>query len=354
MKTFLAVTVILSIILSAHAACEVCASDEYCDASTNCSCNSTLYSNIGKTPEPKIDCSGGTMNVFISKCWLEKNGYNSTNITLTNNTCVAAREIVNDTALMTLHRSLAPGDCGNTLYVNSSHVIYSNHLYIHAKTSPIQTRNDVNLSISCVYPLNSTITLNVTLKPVIGTTVINIPDTQTTLPVNMVVYKDNIFSTLLSVDDPLYVDSTVYLSVYIPDINVDTFKIKVLRIYASPAENGPTFDLLKDGCPTTGLTANLLSVANNGNSSESRFLMKVFQITGYKTLNITAELQICTQNCQIDCSTQSKSASSQGNTGFVSVLLTADELYENSSANTFSLTWTLSSVLLALILEKLV
>ncbi|XP_040278171.1 alpha-tectorin-like [Bufo bufo] len=292
---------VLNIIISVDAACsDTCASDEYCNNST-CTCNSTLYNNAaGSNPSPIIDCSNGEMSTYISKCWLERNGYNSTSVTLDNATCLATREIVNDTAVMSFHRPLISKDCGNNVYMNSTHVTFSNRLRIYAKTQPILSRQDVIMNFSCIFPLFINVHLNFTVKPILGSTQINVPGTLSSFTVDMFIYKDADFTTLLTENESVYVESTLYISLIIPSLEVENFKIKVLDLYASVSESGPTYYLLQDGCPTSGITADLMSVLNNGNSTEARFAMKVFQIAGSSTVSLTAKVKICTVDCQIE------------------------------------------------------
>ncbi|XP_044141587.1 pancreatic secretory granule membrane major glycoprotein GP2-like [Bufo gargarizans] len=305
---------VLNIIISVDAACsDTCASDEYCNNS-NCTCNSALYNNTGSNPSPTIDCSNGEMSTYISKCWLERNGYNSTSITLDNVTCLATREIVNDTAVMSFHRPLISKDCGNNVYMNSTHVTFSNRLHIYAKTQPILSRQDVIMNFSCIFPLFINVHLNFTVKPILGSTQITVPGTLGSFTLDMFIYKDADFTTLLTENESVYVESTLYISLIIPSLEVQNFKIKVLDLYASVSESGPTYYLLQDGCPTSGITADLMSVLNNGNATEARFAMKVFQIAGSSTVSLTAKVKICTVDCEIDCTIGARSASNLDNT----------------------------------------
>ncbi|KAG8588736.1 hypothetical protein GDO81_006080 [Engystomops pustulosus] len=347
MRIFQILGIVLSIIISVHSACDVCASDEHCEDPT-CICNSTLYNNTGSSPSPTLDCTAGIMSVYISKCWLEQNGYNSTYIRLGNDTCIAAREIVNDTALMALHRPLSTNDCGNNVYINSTHVIYSNKLYIYG------IFQNFIINISCIYPLYTRVSVNFAIRPLIGVTQISIPGTLSTLTVTMVIYKDVGFSSLLNENEPVYVESTLYVAVMIPNLDVENFKIKVLDIYASASESGPTFYLLQDGCPTSGLTAELMAVISNGESSESRFAMKVFQISGFYTVNLKAVLKLCTDDCQTNCTVGGRSASSRDQTVLVSLFLTADDQYMYGSANNLTVSWILSSILLSIFFVRLI
>ncbi|XP_056413419.1 pancreatic secretory granule membrane major glycoprotein GP2-like isoform X2 [Hyla sarda] len=307
----------------------------------------------GTYPSPTIDCTGGQMSAYISKCWLEINGYNTTNIRLQNSTCVATRKIVNGAAMMIVHTPLTSTYCGNSVNTNSTYITYSNRLHIFAKTWPTATKQDVTLNFSCIFPLFLTIKLNFTVSPIVGATQITIPGTFAALTVNMVIYTDAEFTKLLTENDRVYLESTLYVSLIIPSLEVNTFKIKALDIYASASESGPTYYLLEKGCPSTGITADLMSVLNNGNSSEARFAMKVFQISGSSTVNLSAKVKICTDDCQTNCTTNVKSSSNDDNTAIVKVFLTADEQFDHNSANCFIVSWQLNLLLSLVLLVKL-
>ncbi|XP_072282850.1 uromodulin-like [Pyxicephalus adspersus] len=359
------ITLLLSVVLctaiavSASITCgsETCASDELCPSGgTACKCNTAQYTNIGLTPTANVTCENGKMNILVSKCWLEKNRYNSATVRLQSTSCVAAREVVNDVAQLAFHQPLTVGDCGTTADANGTHVTYKNKLYIFGQTVPIQTRKDVVMDVSCSYPVNINVALNVTLHPIIGSTVINGPTSNGSFIANMMAFTDSEFSIHLSESDTLLVEDTLYISIVVPSLD-SNLKLKVLRIYASPDNSSSIqYNLLSNGCPDSGLTAGLLTVNSNGLGNEARFTMKVFQITNSNTVYLSADLQICADNCVPDCNSpsQSRSADSQSG-GTVSMFLEASDSdnYFASSGSDFPSSWTLSTLLFSWILMKL-
>ncbi|PIO26264.1 hypothetical protein AB205_0219030 [Aquarana catesbeiana] len=149
---------------------------------------------------------------------------------------------------MTLHRPLITSDCNTEAVVNSSHVIYTNQLYIFGKTDPIRTTNDAVMNISCSFPLHMNVTFNVTLHPVLGTTVINGPTGNGSYTAIMMAFTDSTYTTPLSDSGTLTVEDTIYLSVRLPDLDVNTFKLKVVNIYASPTNSSAqNYYLLQNG-----------------------------------------------------------------------------------------------------------
>ncbi|XP_072277761.1 pancreatic secretory granule membrane major glycoprotein GP2-like [Pyxicephalus adspersus] len=170
----------------------------------------------------------------------------------------------------------------------------------------------------------------------------------------MVAYKDITFTTLLSDNDPLYVEDTVYISVVIPDLDTNNFKVKVTNMYAFPGEAiFPKYNLLTNGCNPGGLAANQMTTIQNGVNNEARFAMKVFQISGFNSVKITADVVICTDNCATDCSSQGKSADNQADAVTVSISLDAGERYDFSSANSLSVIWTLNTLIFSWIFVML-
>ncbi|XP_040182640.1 uromodulin-like [Rana temporaria] len=226
---------------------------------------------------------------------------------------------------MTLHRPMSTSDCNTVAKVNATHVTYTNRLYIFAKKFPIQTANDASMSISCSYPLSVNIALNVSLRPVIGTTVLNDVTGNGSYVAAMLAYTDNTFTTPLSDSNPLTVENKIYLSVLIPDLDVKTFKLKVVNIYASPTNSSDKkYNLLQNGCPGSDVPADQLTVDSNGVGTESRFAMKVFKIANSNAVYLFADLVLCTNNCATNCSsTQSKSDVSQKIDGKVGIYLDA-------------------------------
>ncbi|XP_073457493.1 uromodulin-like [Aquarana catesbeiana] len=365
MKTTLLLSVLCAVMaVAASLTCgsDSCATDEICNTtiSTACQCNTTVYPfTRGVSPPVNLTCTGAKFNIQVSKCWLEKNGYNTSDIRLnsTNPECFTARQIVDGTSELTLNRSLIASDCNTAAEMNSTHVTYTNRLYIFGKTNPIRITNDAVLNISCAYPLNINVALNVTLHPILGTTVINGPNGTGSYAAVMMAFTESTYTTLLSEDYPLKVEDTIYLSVQVPDLDAKTFKLKVINIYASPTNSSDQkYYLLKNGCPASDVSPDELTVGMNGNGIESRFAMKVFQIANSNAVYLFADLSLCTTDCATNCPSQAKDASSNDIAGKVGIFLNAADTSYNvdtSSASGFSMPWTLSALIFSWILMKL-
>ncbi|XP_077314456.1 pancreatic secretory granule membrane major glycoprotein GP2-like [Lithobates pipiens] len=364
MKTTLLLSVLCAVMaVAASVSCEgeICADDESCDsAGTACQCSSTTYKfERGVTPNVNLTCTGAKFNIQVSKCWLEKNGYDTSDVRLnsTDSTCLAGRKVVDGISELTLQRPLIASDCNTKAVLNATHVIYTNQLYIFGKTDPIRITNDAVLDISCAYPLNVNAKLNVTLHPVIGTTVINGPTANASYVAVMVAYTDNQYTIPLSDSDTLTVEDTIYLSVKVPDLDVNSFKLKVVNIYASATNSSDQkYYLLKNGCAGSDVPPDQLTVESNGVGIESRFPMKVFKISNSNTVYLYADLALCTTDCTTTCGSLAKDASSPDIAGRVSIFLDATEnnyYLDTSSASGFSMPWTLPALIFSWILMKL-
>ncbi|XP_073457279.1 uromodulin-like [Aquarana catesbeiana] len=335
MKTTLLLSVLCAVMaVAASLTCgmETCATDEICNsAGTACECNTTLYSFVeGSLPSPNNTCTGGIFNIQVSKCWLEANGYNTSDIRLnsTNSECWAVRQIVDGMSEIIIYRPLITSDCNTEAVINSTHVTYTNQLYIFAQTDPIQITNDTVVNVSCSYPLNLNINRNLTLNPI----VINNPAANGSYAAVMMAYTNSQYTTLLSDSDPLTVEDTIYLSVRVPDLDVKTFKLKVVNIYASPTNSSDQkYYLLQNGCPSSQISSDQLTADSNGVGIESRFAMKVFQITNSNVVYLFADLKLCTTDCANTCGFQFRSLIIQpvtGNTGtFLDACQTGSKLF---------------------------
>ncbi|XP_075054211.1 uromodulin-like [Mixophyes fleayi] len=303
------------------------------------------------------------MTIYISKCQLEKSQFSSSNLALIDNTgadCVGADYLVDGEVKVTFRDPMSIGKCGNNITINSTHVIFSNILHIYPNKSKIITRNNATAELSCAYPLIFPVQLNVTLKPILSTTELSVPGAVGVMTATMAAYTDSTFTTSVTADTVLYVEGTVYISVSIPNLEANTFSIKVIKIYAGPggtaAGVGENYTLTtgSDGCPDPSYGVDLITVIHNGDSAEARFSMKVFQITGYDSVNIYADVTICNATCVSSCSVRSDDSFTYGNVARIGVELFAADTSFSGAIDRFSMSWTLFSLILSLLFVKLI
>ncbi|XP_053562950.1 uromodulin-like [Bombina bombina] len=334
-----------------------CSIDQTCGASTStCSCNTTYYKRQDFPPSPNFECTANTLFVDILKCQLEKSSYLSTNVHLNNESCIGEDQIFNNsTAKLIFRRPLKEGDCGTILKVNNSFITYSNTLYISAKASNIVSKNNVTISLSCSFPVNITAALNVSLNPKLGFSQIIVPEMNAVLSVSMEVNINPEFTILVNDQTVLKVEDPLYVSVKIPYLDADFFSVSVVNIYASPLPSGvsPVY-IFTDSCPIPDYDG-LVTVVRNGFGTEARFILKVFKISGYDTLSLFADVKICNGTCPKDCSSRSSGQAREGgNIATVKVPdLSAERIDYSGAFERFSMSWTLSSLLMSLLFLKL-
>ncbi|XP_077154863.1 pancreatic secretory granule membrane major glycoprotein GP2-like [Ranitomeya variabilis] len=356
MKILLASLLALCTFLSAHAV------TQECGGSVNCTCNLNNYNSSMTPPSPTVNCSNGVMTIYISKCQLEKSLFNISNLALLNNTgpdCASLEYSVDGEFQVGFHNPMSTAKCGNKLEVNATHAIYSNILHIYPEELTVITRNNATANLSCVYPLIYPVSLNITLKPVSGSTDISVPGVTGALTVIMTVFVDDQFSQPVTADTVLTVAQTVYIQVLMPDLDADEFNIKVMRLYATPGATDPGTGLVfnltsgSDGCPDPQYGVGVISVLNNGNGTEARFAMKVFQITNQVYVSLYAVVTICASNCAVNCNEKSGSSSTSDNVATIRLDLTADSSIYDGASDRSSTSWSLVSLsLISLLIAK--
>ncbi|XP_075460073.1 pancreatic secretory granule membrane major glycoprotein GP2-like isoform X1 [Ascaphus truei] len=296
-------------VLTDIACSPTCAPDQICNTDI-CKCDLALYTATAAPPTPAVDCTGGSMNLYISICQLEKSEYNSSTLHLTGTEagCTRAVQNLNDKAQVTFSAPLSTGACGNTVVVNGSHVVYSNKLNVESQvlqysSFSIIPKNDVSMSVSCAFPLNMSVALNVSLNPLISVTQLTVPEVEEVFTVTMEAYRNPDFTDPITADasPPLTVEQEVYISVVIPALEANTYAVKVINIFATPTSDPSSperFLLVEGGCPIL----NLVSVVGNGLTNEARFSMRVFQISGYSSVFLHADVKMCEGTCPTTCS----------------------------------------------------
>ncbi|XP_069617500.1 pancreatic secretory granule membrane major glycoprotein GP2-like [Ranitomeya imitator] len=356
MKILLASLLALCTFLSAHAV------TQECGGSVNCTCNLNNYNSSMTPPSPTINCSNGVMTIYISKCQLEKSLFNISNLALLNNTdpdCASLEYSVDGEFQVGFHNPMSTTKCGNKLEVNATHAIYSNILHIYPEEHTVITRNNATANLSCIYPLIYPVSLNITLKPVSGSTDISVPGITGALTVIMTVFVDDQFSQPVTADTVLAVEQTVYIQVLMPELDANQFNIKVIRLYATPGATDPGTGLLfnltsgSDGCPDPQYGVGVIYVLINGNGTEARFAMKVFKITNQVYVRLYADVTICATNCAVNCNEKSGRSSTPDNVATVNLELTADSRISDGATGHSSTSWSLVSLsLISLLIAK--
>ncbi|XP_029427723.1 uncharacterized protein LOC115073433 isoform X2 [Rhinatrema bivittatum] len=165
---------LLHLLQTVSAGCPPCASDEVCNnVTSSCDCNLTLYTAPELPPTPIIQCLSGKISLSVSRCQLEKSGYNSTGLHLLEPSCTGAREIINNQAEIVLTANATTGACGNLVML----------------------------------------TLNTAIRPVLSAANVTVPEATGNLATEMYVFKDQDY---LQSSDTFIVNDSLNVTVLKP------------------------------------------------------------------------------------------------------------------------------------------
>ncbi|XP_069478919.1 pancreatic secretory granule membrane major glycoprotein GP2-like isoform X2 [Ambystoma mexicanum] len=358
MTPWLGLTIVLCILSTASTHAPPCGSDESLDATSNtCTCNLTVYTSQESPPTPIVQCLYGQMKIYEDKCQLEKSGFNSDNLHLRDPTCIGT-DVINGIARVVVATNTTSTLCGNTLTVNGTHATYSNQLLIPTRVSQsgIISKHNYTYNVSCSYSFIISVALSTALKPVVGAIDIPLPGGAYTVIAMMAAFTDSAFSVPYTESTVMYVENPLYVSVIIPDLDAASFSLVVARLYATGVKDPkatPQYNIITNGCPSAGL-GELLTIRNNGNSSEARFEMKVFKITNSNYLYLFADLIICRGQCIPFC--KGVLAGRMGNSEDSSTGQVGTGPFEgmksdptSGASDRFSWIWTVNSLLLSLL-----
>ncbi|XP_029427727.1 uromodulin-like [Rhinatrema bivittatum] len=367
MKTFLGIALTLCFLQIALAVVDLsppCASDEY-PANGSCACNTSMYqgTNTTQNPSPVLQCLPGVMMLTISRCQLEANWLNASSMELQlNSSCTGTRGIsANNTAQISINATTKVGDCGTNMTINNSQVIYSNVLNIF----PILVGNlfyitgNVSQNFSCAYNLTMQVALAASLHPVMGTTSLTVPGGVGSVQVMMAVFTDPSFTNPLTDSQVVFsAQDPVYLGLTSPGLDGTQFSLHLNHLYATATNDSNAaqkYDVIVNGCPAPGLSP-IVTVAQNGNGTEARIVLKVFSIAGASQLYLFGEVAICTGTCPDTCTIRAAAPRDYGNPGTVSVGPLQGDFSDGYNSGTFTrFSWSalVSSLLLALLAVRM-
>lgn len=280
-----------------------CSSDEVYNATSDtCSCNLTMYNSTAMPPNPNVQCSSGQIRINMSKCQLERSGYDSSNVHLSDANCVGVW-MKEDTVEIVLlfNTSLS---CGNIMTLNESFLTYSNNVTIPGRvySNGILARNTISFNFSCSYPLQIKAGLEIGIYYKIIDT--NIGDELANMIVDMFAYTDPDFLVPYTYATPyLFIDDPLYVGVKIPDLDDALLSVIVTRLYATELNDPyymPQYDIVSEGCPSNDFRDSL-TIKQNGNTAEAQFGLHVFQINGSQMLYLFADVEICNGTCTPVC-----------------------------------------------------
>ncbi|XP_053192210.1 uromodulin-like [Scomber japonicus] len=200
------------------------------------------------------------------------------------------------------------GPCGNTLTTNNTHAIYSNTLFIY----PMDNTSfavPVSLPFSCAYPLDTSTSLNVSIRPFLELAG-GISGSGAKARASMFLFRNSTYTetypagqVTLPVGSPLYVG----VSVDERDTNFAAVLKDCYATHSSNPDDPVRYSLIQNKCPTD---RRQVSVVESGSSRRARFSALFFLPQGeYRDVFLHCSLRLCDQrssSCVPSCTRRAR------------------------------------------------
>ncbi|XP_068103358.1 uromodulin-like [Hyperolius riggenbachi] len=293
-----------------------CASDEQCvniNGVPGCNCISSLQSIVGINADniagyikPQVTCGLEYIEVLLSRCLLEKLGYNSSSIYLKDNSCrgVILRK---DKSYISLITKPTNGYCSGILWNNGSEMTYKNTVYLSAVYDGVIKRGDYSIDFHCTYPRNMTVNLISGISPIVGSATIDVGGTSN-YTLMMGLFQDSGYTNpFMGLEVILNSTATLYIGIVTTGASSSSkFVLIMNRCFATPTAStsyGPTYHIIQNQCPNR--IDPTISVLENGVSLKGRISLQVFQFLGGQSqVYLHCEVGLCdtsTTNCRASC-----------------------------------------------------
>ncbi|KAG9268682.1 pancreatic secretory granule membrane major glycoprotein GP2 [Astyanax mexicanus] len=196
-------------------------------------------------------------------------------------------------------------DCGTITASDDTHIMFTNS--IRNNETDIITRNYVNITFGCRYPVNYMVQQpngENMIRVDVRTITLNTEDGN--FSVSMLLYKDEAYEDKWTTVPSLTLEDNIYVKVYMIPANL---MLRVERCWATP-NNDPysniQYTFIKDSCPVLE-NDQTLAVMRNGRGPEALFRIQMFKFVGssYTDVFLHCNVQICHSTagvCQPNCS----------------------------------------------------
>ncbi|KAM8977284.1 pancreatic secretory granule membrane major glycoprotein GP2-like [Pelodytes ibericus] len=340
-----------------------CQSNEFCqdvNGEATCTCNSTIYIGMSTSSlAPTVKCETNTMSISLNKCLLQSLGFDSTSLTLNNDSNACTNfysEVVNGVTVVTMQAIPKTNYCGNQLTIDTSKVYYTNTLHIGIQNKTIITVNPMNISFTCSYNLTMQTSLATAFHPVMSTVNLTV-NGEGSFVTNMAAYWDAAYGNPIAGDQDVPIGSNIYLGIFSDSGDGDYFVLRVENCFATPdgvETNVNKVQLVSGGCPATQDV--YVQVQENGIALEARIQISSFAFQGQALVYITCDVRLCDKNTTCTGCNVGRSAD---NTGLgrltIPMNLIGNYLYfDNNSASSAVSSWAvLAASLLTFLSTKL-
>ncbi|XP_071354428.1 uromodulin [Trachinotus anak] len=196
-------------------------------------------------------------------------------------------------------------DCGTIMASDDTHIMFINT--IHNNDSDIITRNYINITFVCRYPINYMVQQpngENMIRVDVRTITLNTEDGN--FSVSMLLYKDEAFEDRWTTVPSLTLDDDIFVKVFMIPAHL---MLRMERCWATPTSDPYSniqYTFIRDSCPVLS-NEQTLSVLRNGQGPEAMFRIQMFKFVGssYTNVFLHCNVQICHNGpglCQPNCS----------------------------------------------------
>uniref|UniRef100_A0A3Q2NPL5 Si:dkeyp-110a12.4 n=1 Tax=Fundulus heteroclitus TaxID=8078 RepID=A0A3Q2NPL5_FUNHE len=206
-------------------------------------------------------------------------------------------EEIGDDFVFSIRTNLS--DCGTIMVSDETHIMFINT--IHNNYSDIITRNYINITFVCRYPINYMVQQPSSENGIRVDVSITLNTEDGNFSVSMLLYKDGAFQDRWTTVPSLTLDENIYVKV---------FMLRLERCWATPTRDpygNVQYTFIRD-CPVLA-TQQTLSVLKNGEGPEAMFGIQMFKFVGssYAYVFLHCNVQICHSGlsvCKPNCTTE--------------------------------------------------
>ncbi|XP_069828658.1 pancreatic secretory granule membrane major glycoprotein GP2-like [Dendropsophus ebraccatus] len=239
--------------------------------------------------------------------------------------------------IMTTHLQIRTfyAPCGNNITNDTEKLYISNTVHIDILKSPLITVNQLNFTFTCSMNLSMQISLNSSLHPIVGTTILQGINGTGSFPLTMAAFRDDKFTNVISQSDTVTVGTDIFLGLFVTAADGNLLTLRVVNCVASPTNSrsdAASVPLVTGGCAAGGYISTV--VEQNGVSLEARIRVGSFRFQSTDSVYVFCDVRLCERSP--DCSKCDPSGSSRSSEDTRSVMIQLP--YENYDLSSSSVT----------------
>ncbi|XP_041089806.1 uromodulin-like [Polyodon spathula] len=284
---------------------ESCSKEEECVISDGvnwkCVCQKNLnYSTEMSSLTPKLVCGSKLIQTGLSKCHMESVGLNSSSVHLLNSSCQGFEDRNENVTMVMAVTGRREGECGTTISSNGSHVTYTNTLHAaHTVVGNVIFNPKADVQFACSYPLDMQTSLHIAINPIVSTLKIAITGLGISTAKMSLYQTPNYTKPYTSEKVSLPIESTLYVGVFVEDIEGDRFAVVLESCYATPSPDPSDpvqFFMIQNRCPNK---RGFVTVQENGMSLHGAFSVELFKFVGnYDSVYLHCGVQVCDKTAE--------------------------------------------------------